>query len=266
MKALKYINKVLPVSLPVICIWLFAAIKPQANTTFPLYDLHVHLSDSLSIEQAVQLSKERNMKFGIVEHPGICDYCPIQNDQQLIEYLDALRNYPVYVGLQPVVSGWRELFSDSIINKLEYVIMDAMEIPQEDGSIWRIWLEDTQVEDIDEFMEMYVNYHIKILEDEGFDILANATFLPKSIEDQYEIAWTKERMQRVIDAVVENDIAIEINSYYQVPNAEFIKMAKASGAKFSFGTNSRNSFAGTTDYARKMIEECGLEEKDIFRP
>lgn len=232
----------------------------------PRLDLHVHLSPNLSIEHAVALAKSKNVQFGIVEHPGLCEYCPIQNDSLLQDYITKLREYPVYVGLQPVVPGWRKLFSPEILNQLDYIIMDALEIPQENGSILRIWMDDTKVDDLDAFMEMYTKYTVRILETQDIDVLANATFLPKCIEDKYSEAWTQERINKIIRAAVANNVAFEINSYYKVPSAEFIRQAKAAGAKFTFGTNSRDDFAGTMDYALSMVKDCHLDSSDIFIP
>jgi len=250
--------------------WLaFIIVNPLPalnNDAIPAVDLHVHLSDSLSITRAAELSSDRGVLFGIVEHPGLCEYCPIQNDRQLKEYISTLRPYPVYIGLQPVIPGWRDLFSPILLEKLDYIIMDALEIPQEDGTILRIWQDDTQVEDLTAFMQMYVDYHIQILTEEDIDVLANATFLPKCIEDRYDEVWTENRVNKIINAAIENGVAFEINSYYEIPGQEFIRRAKLSGAKFSFGTNSRNDFAGTLDYALSMVKVCDLQPSDIFIP
>jgi len=232
----------------------------------PALDLHVHLSPNLSIEHAVELSKNKGVQFGIVEHPGLCEYCPIQNDSLLLAYITKLHKYPVYVGLQPVVPGWRELFSPEILSQLDCIIMDAMEIPQEDGPVLRIWMDNTRVENLDAFMEMYTDYTVRILETQDIDVLANATFLPKCIEDNYSEAWTSERILRIIQYAVENNVAFEINSYYKVPSADFIRQAKAAGAKFSFGTNSRDDFAGTMEYALQLVKACQLDSSDIFVP
>src|ERR1700758_5485934 len=77
-----------------------AAAKPP----FPVADYHVHLSPQLSIEQAVNLGKERQVQIGILEHPG--PGYKIQNDADLKQYIDGLRPYPVRIGLQPVYAGW----------------------------------------------------------------------------------------------------------------------------------------------------------------
>ena len=67
---------------------------------FQLIDYHVHLSLNFSIEQAVELAKSRNVKFGIVEHPGFQN--AIKNDDDLKAYINKLKKYPVYIGLQPI--------------------------------------------------------------------------------------------------------------------------------------------------------------------
>ncbi len=36
----------------------------------PRIDYHVHLTEQFTIEKAVELSKKRQARFGIVEHPG----------------------------------------------------------------------------------------------------------------------------------------------------------------------------------------------------
>jgi histidinol phosphatase-like PHP family hydrolase len=73
-------------------------------------------------------------------------------------------------------------------------------------------------------------------------------------------------MKRVIDAAIENDVAIEINNRYRIPSPEFIKAAKAAGAKFSFGTNNAEAELGRLEYPLQMVRECGLKWQDIFVP
>ena len=73
-------------------------------------------------------------------------------------------------------------------------------------------------------------------------------------------------MDKVINPAVANNIAIEINARYKIPSAAFIKRAKAAGVKFSMGTNNVDKELGTLDYAIAMIDECGLEPGDFFKP
>ena len=101
---------------------------------------------------------------------------------------------------------------------------------------------------------------------EPIDIYANPTYLPEPIRPQYDALWTPARMKRVIDAAIENDVAIEINARYKIPSPAFIKAAKAAGAKFSFGTNNAEAELGRLEYPIQMVKECGLSWQDIFVP
>jgi hypothetical protein len=59
--------------------------------SFPVADYHVHLSNTLSIDQALQLGKDRGVQIGIVEHPGTG--FPLNTDADLKKYIDGLRKY-----------------------------------------------------------------------------------------------------------------------------------------------------------------------------
>ncbi|MHC4509872.1 MAG: DUF1080 domain-containing protein, partial [Planctomycetota bacterium] len=121
-------------------------------------------------------------------------------------------------------------------------------------------------DDEQEFMEMLVGKIVTILNNEPIDIYVNPTFLPAVIAARYDSLWTRERMQRVIGAAVENSVAIEINARYRIPSPAFIKLAKEMGCKFTFGTNNGAADLGTCEYCRRMVAECGLTKKDMFVP
>ncbi|MFZ0280608.1 MAG: hypothetical protein WAL29_03085 [Bacteroidales bacterium] len=94
----------------------------------------------------------------------------------------------------------------------------------------------------------------------------NSTFLPAQMADRYDKFWTPERMDAVIMAAKENNIAIEINNRYRIPSADFIKRAKKAGVKFTVGTNNADENFTGAEYALQMIKECKLTEKDFFMP
>jgi histidinol phosphatase-like PHP family hydrolase len=74
-------------------------------------------------------------------------------------------------------------------------------------------------------------------------------------------------MQQVVDAAAKNHVAIELNDRYKLPGAAFVKMAKAAGCKFSFGTNNTGpDDLGRSEYGLKMIDECKLGWQDFFVP
>src|SRR6185437_7386668 len=99
------------------------------------------------------------------------------------------------------------------------------------------------------------------------DIYANPTFLPDQLAPDYEKLWTESRRRQVIAAAVANGVAIEINSRYRLPSPSFIRMAKAAGAKFSFGSNNTGpEDLLRSEYGIRMIHECGLGWQDFFVP
>ena len=81
---------------------------------------------------------------------------------------------------------------------------------------------------------------------------------------EYDALWTEERMAKVVKVLAENNIALEINARYKTPSAKMIKMAKAAGVKFAFGTNNVTKELGQLEYCLEMVQECGLTPGDMF--
>ena len=95
----------------------------------------------------------------------------------------------------------------------------------------------------------------------------NPTFLPAVIAARYDELWTDARMSRVIDAAVGHGVAIEINGRYRIPSERFLRLARAKGARFTFGTNNAGaSDLGDWSYPLEMQKRLGLEWKDMFVP
>jgi len=106
-----------------------------------------------------------------------------------------------------------------------------------------------------------------VLSQEPVDIYVNPTYLPGIIAAEYDRLWTTERMDRVIRVLVENDVALEINSRFKIPSIAFIKRAKAAGVKFTLGTNNgSNDDLGRLEYSLKVIQEAGITQEDMFIP
>jgi histidinol phosphatase-like PHP family hydrolase len=242
---------------------LFAAMPHKPS--FPVVDYHVHLSNLLSIEQAVTVAKERGVQIGIVEHPG-AGY-PINTDTELKQYIDGLRKYPVRVGLQPVYAGWSKTFSPTVLAQLDYVLMDALTLPRPDGRWLAIWQIDTMVDDEEEFMNGYMQFIEQVLTTEPLDVFGWPTFLPVPIARRYKQLWTRQRVDRIIDLARAKRIAIEINEVAHVPDEDFIKRAKRANLKFTFGTDSRTRQAAAhLYYCYEIVQKCGLTESDMFAP
>lgn len=229
---------------------------------FPLIDYHVHLSFNFTIQKAVELSKSRNVKFGIVEHPG-AQYA-IKNDDDLKSYINKLEDYPVYIGLQPMRLGWADGFSKKLLDKLDYILMDADTIPLEDDKVLSIWRHNNYIEDVDAFMEMYMEHIEHILTNEPINIFARPTYLPVNFARYYDKVWTDDRVDKIIGLAKQRNIALEISTPMHVPGKKFILQAKEKGIKFTLGTNARNEDAGKFHYGIQMIKECKLTKDDFL--
>jgi histidinol phosphatase-like PHP family hydrolase len=242
---------------------LFAR-NTRTDIDYDYMDLHVHIAGSFNMDRIMQLSKERRVKFGILEHPGR-NY-RIKNDRDLKQYIDGLKKYPVYIGLQPTRRNWRKDFSQEAISQVDYILMDPQTIPNDDGSFMRIWNFDTRVDDTEVFMKKYMAHCVDILKNEPIDIFGWPLFLPVCIARDYYTIWTEDRMQTIIDLAKAKNIAIEINEMAHVPHKEFITSAKTQGLKFTFGSDARDPRAGAIVYGKRVAQACGLKKDDFFVP
>ena len=238
----------------------------QTKTSFVITDLHVHCKGGFTIEDAVLKSKSENINYGIVTNCGVG--FPVHNDSQIDSVINSLRNYPqFFLGMQAEGREWVNTFSKESLDKFDYVFTDAMTFTDAQGRRNRIWLkEETWIDNEEEFMDYLVQITVNILNTEPVNMYVNPTFLPGQMADRYDSFWTDDRMDKVINAAKEHNIAIEINNRYKIPSVKFITRAKDAGVKFTVGTNNMDSNFSGAAYAREIIEKCRLKQTDFFQP
>ena len=230
---------------------------------FPLIDYHVHLKGGLTINEVVENSQKLGINYGVVPNCGL--NFPVTNDSSLYAYLNDVTGSPTYKGMQAEGREWITLFSTEAVAKFDYVFTDAMTFTDKNGRRNRIWIpEEVWVDDKQQFMDMLVNKIEAIFSQEPVDIYVNPMVLPDQLMNEYDQLWTKDRIERVIKVLAENNIALEINARYKTPHADMIKMAKEAGIKFAFGTNNVDRDLGRLDYCIQMINECQLNPNDMF--
>jgi histidinol phosphatase-like PHP family hydrolase len=235
---------------------------------FSLVDFHVHLDNS-TIDEVLKLPQARDVKFGIVEHAGTrANQYPIMlsNDDELYSYLKMLAGKPIFRGIQAEYIDWMSCFSPAATAELDFVLSDAMTMPGRNGERVKLWLPGVEIGDAQTFIDRYVDWHVEVMSKEPLDIFANTTWLPEALLPDYDKLWTERRMQKVIDSAVNYGIALEISSSYRLPRLPFLKMAKAAGVKFSFGSNGRYPNMGLLDYSVRIARELGLKITDMFTP
>jgi hypothetical protein len=232
---------------------------------YEIIDYHAHLKGGLTMEELLQHSKKTGIGYGVAFNAGVG--FPITNDSTLLANYEQYKDYPVYMAMQAEGREWVNMFSKENIKTFDYVFTDAMTWTDKKGRRMRLWMpEEVFIDGEDNFMDQLVDQIIGVMENEPIDIYVNSTYLPDILQPEYDSLWTKERMDKVIEAAANNNIAIEINARYKIPSATFIKRAKAAGVRFSMGTNNVDKDLGTLDYAIEMIEVCRLEPKDFFKP
>ncbi len=231
---------------------------------FPLIDFHAHVEGDFSLLAALDQASKLGVKLGLAQHGGCHE--PMNNDAALRKYLSSVVSQPVFKGMQADGDDWMNCFSKEAVAELDYVLSDALTFTERDGRLVRLWTPEAKITDKQDFMGRYVDYNVRVITEEPIDIFANPTFLPEAIAKEYDTLWTEKRMRKIIDAAVKYGVAIEINSLYNIPSAKFLRMAKESGVKFSFGSNAHNTGVGKLDYSIKMGKELGLTRDNMFMP
>jgi len=265
---------ILAMCLPAIAAEPTAPLKPDEidaeiarlkEAGFPLVDFHVHLKGGLTIDEAVALSRQSGIRYGVAANCGL--KMPITDDRGAQEFVEGLKGQPVFIGMQAEGREWQRLFSKETVAKFDYVFTDAMTIIDHRGQSARLWIkQEVDIPDKQAFMELLVRTIVGILDDEPIDIYVNPTYLPDVLAAEYDELWTPARLGKVIEAAARNHVAIEISNRLRLPKPAFIKQAKQAGIKFTFGTNNGDRNLGRLEYCLEMIKECGLTPQDLWMP
>ena len=240
------------------------AAAPANGFDFPIIDFHAHVEGNFTLQRALELAKSRGAKLGLAEHAGCKE--EVHNDATLKAYVESVKAAPVYKGIQAEGLDWMKCFSKEAIADLDFVLSDALTFPEKDGRLVHLWTPEAVITDKQDFMDRYVDFNVQVISTEPIDIFANPTFLPEAIVKEYDALWTEPRMTKVIDAAAKYGVAIEINSLYNIPSEKFLRVAKAAGVKFSFGSNAHGEGVGKLDYSIKMAKVLGLRGENMFMP
>ena len=238
-----------------------------STANFPLIDFHTHLKGGLTREEALAHARTYGFTYGIAVNCGL--KMGFESDEELTAYLDAFEPTPLaWHAMQAEGREWLELFSAENRNRFDYVFTDAMTWTNKNGVRQRLWIpEETDIGDPQDFMDQLVDNIVQVVTTEPIDIHVNPTYLPAEIADQYDALWTDARIDRMVKALAESGVALEINNRFRIPSATIIKKAREAGVKFTFGTNNGGAEdLGRMDYAIEMIDVCGLTPQDMWYP
>jgi hypothetical protein len=230
-------------------------------------DYHVHVKGDLTLEAALRRSRETGITYGIAINGGLG--VPVNSDAGLEAFLREMRGKPVFVAFQAEGREWVRLFTKQALEKFDYVFTDAMTWTDDDSRRMRLWIKDDVgvIADPQKFMDMLVNRATAIFDSEPIDLYVNPTFIPEQIAADYNKLWTPARVKRIVDGLVANGVAMEINNRYRIPSAASVRLAKQAGVRFACGTNNTGAAdLGRNEYCAEMIRLCDLRPEDFWSP
>ena len=234
-----------------------------------LTDYHIHLRGGMTLEKAAQRQDQSGIRSAVLENFG--REWPLADNAKLKDFIDA-HSPPISngqhlpLGIQVNDRDWFTQIDPALRQRLDFILADTMIMGvTAEGTPRRLWLPGVTIEDPAAWMVEYLAHHRRIL-DEPISILANPTYLPPCLAPLYDRLWTEERMRQVIAQAVAKGIALEIQAGSDYPKPAFLKLAKAMGAKFSFGSN--NFDDKTKDLARwfEAIALLDLKPADLWVP
>lgn len=218
-----------------------AKIIQLSNDNFPLLDLDVKLSPSLPLDRALANSRKYGYTYGFVFDERVST---------------AFRKPPqAFIGLR-------------LASPETFVFIPNPSMPRLDYLISELPLKTTgKIADADEYMEQLVERIVKGALSRRIEIWSRPTALPEALKAAHDALWTEARINRVIAALKEGEVAVEINDRLKLPNEDFIRKAKEAGLRFTFGSdNTGGTDLGRLDYCINMIKACGITAKDIWMP
>jgi len=232
---------------------------------FPVIDYHVHLK-GWSQEQAMDNSRRTGIFYAIAPNCGIG--FPITNDAEVANFIDTTRNLPAFMAMQGEGREWPQTFSEASRKRFDWVFTDALTFTDHAGRRVRLWIDDEVIIDVpqEQYMEQIVDKTVEVISGEPIDVFVNPFFLPTAMMADYDALWTDERIERVVAALKEHGVALEVNARYRIPNARTIKAAMAAGVPLTFGTNNADPAIGKLEYCFEMMDECGITAANMFFP
>ena len=237
---------------------------------FPVIDYHVHLKGGLNAAMADSLQKLYGINYGVGPNVGGGGVgLMLGSEEEVRDHYEAVKDLPFIRAIQGEGRKWSGVIPAEALGLFDCLYTDAMTIVDGRGQLVRLYRpEEVDVASIGEqaYMDMIVDQTVKILSNEPADIYANATFIPAEMQPRYEELWTDERVDRVLDVLESNGIALEISARYRIPSERIILKAKERGIKFTFGTNNADADFGRLEYSLDMARKCGLEAEDMWFP
>ena len=224
----------------------------------PLTDYHIHIRGGMTPEKAFDWMKQTGIRSGVLENAGR-DW-PLSDNDKIKAFIDDARKFPeLLIGLQVNDRDWFKTIDSELRARLDFILSDTMIM---DGQ--KLWFEnDYSIADENTWLERYFNHCMTVV-NEPITILANPTYLPNKIAHRYDDFWTEDRMGKMIDAAVKNNVALEIQAGTNFPNKKFVELAIEKGAKITIGRNNQNDAPNELKRSLNWLEELNVKPENML--
>ena len=246
--------------------------------TLQIYDLHTHttMSDGrVALHDLVEWECAMGYQLGVSDHVFVGG---IYTERDIAAYLEELRPYPVYRGIE-VNMEHNFALPDALDAQVDYVIASVHNVP--DGRGGFIPLEDyfrkragyTHIYTKNYSSDLnrwYLAHTLRLIEkafnNQRVDILGHATLLP-CCDELYGTKFLLDWENAVLNLCNRHGVALEISGFWRLPNMDMLRRAKAMGLSFSMGSDCHEAKdVGVLDYCLRAVEALDLKEEDFFVP
>ena len=242
-------------------------IDQLAAAYVPVIDFHVHLRGGMTVEKAMDRQAVTGINVGVLAQHWV-PVGQLKRTTNCASSSTASKQRPVFVGLQVNDRDWHKKHAPELLKQLDFVLGDTMimPMPHDDSPPVKLFQPDKfTIKDPEAWMKRYVQHNLRVLA-EPITILANPTWLPHSVADLYDQLWTDQRMRLIIQAAIDNNVALEINAGSGYPHERFIRMARQMGARFSFGSNNFDDRPHDMARCLDAIQKYGLNKDNLYVP
>ena len=224
----------------------------------PLTDYHIHIRGGMTPEKALDWMKKTGIRSGVLENHG--KGWTLSDNDKLKAFIDDARRFPeLLVGIQVNDRDWFKTIAPALRAKLDFVLADTMIMDDQ-----KLWFENEySTADENAWLERYFNHCMTVV-NEPITVLANPTYLPEKIVHRYDDFWSDDRMNKLIDAAVKNNVALEIQAGTKFPNKKFVELALKKGAKISIGRNNHDDKPNELKRSLDYLEELNVKPENML--
>ncbi len=230
----------------------------------PMVDYHVFLRPGMTLEEALRKSRSDGIQYAIT-----AEAAELKSDTDAKHWLQPFLGRPVFTALSAFDGKWTNVVSRETARSFDCILADGRHARDMQGRT--VHLEDSEttrsITDHSAFLESLIHQTVNRLDSEPIDLYSYLTFLPPEMQAKAGELWTQAHVTKLIEALVRNKVAIELNTLAQLPNENFIRQAKQAGCKFGFGTANRGAAdLKRCEYGLQIVKTCQLDWNNFFFP